>query len=289
MTINPVLPGSRPIPSCVALLAVLLALAGFLREASAETHDTCAGFIDSIPAVITTQGVWCLRGDVSTAQTSGYAIEISANNVTIDCNGFKVGGLGAGKSSSASGIHASNRMNITVRNCNVRGFSHGISLLGGSAGGHLVEDNRLDGNLYVGIDVYGDNNIVRRNQVYATGGGTSTSSLTNYGIYAQASVVANIVDGVDADRIIAIRIASAGQLARDNIVRNIVPGPGEEAIGIFGFGDSILVDNHVYSSGGQPAGDSGHGIRDGAVCLRNTVYGLSNPFTNCGISSGNQP
>src|SRR5690606_14654473 len=177
MTVPPVLPGSGLIRPCVALLAILLVLAGFPREAPAETHDTCAGFIDSVPAVISTQGVWCLRGDVSTAQTSGSAIEIAANNVTIDCNGYKIGGLAAGSSSAANGIYAYGRMNITVRNCNIRGFLHGISLFGSNAGGHLVEDNRLDGNLYVGMDIYGDNNTVQRNQVYDTGGGTSTSSM----------------------------------------------------------------------------------------------------------------
>ena len=289
MTVPPVLPGSGLIRPCVALLAILLVLAGFPREAPAETHDTCAGFIDSVPAVISTQGVWCLRGDVSTAQTSGSAIEIAANNVTIDCNGYKIGGLAAGSSSAANGIYAYGRMNITVRNCNIRGFLHGISLFGSNAGGHLVEDNRLDGNLYVGMDIYGDNNTVQRNQVYDTGGGTSTSSMINYGIYAQANVIGNIVDGIDADRLIAIRITGAGHVARDNVVRNILSGSGDEVFGIFGSGDSILVDNHVYVSAGPPASESGNGVRDGAVCLRNTVYGFATPFANCDISSGNKP
>jgi hypothetical protein len=42
------------------------------------------------------QGVWCLRKDQSTANTSGSAITINTNNVTVDCNDFKIGELAAG-------------------------------------------------------------------------------------------------------------------------------------------------------------------------------------------------
>ena len=54
---------------------------------AAQSYDSCAGFIDSLPATITTQGTWCLRGDLATSVTSGNAITIATNNVTIDCMG----------------------------------------------------------------------------------------------------------------------------------------------------------------------------------------------------------
>src|SRR5690606_35329103 len=93
-----------------------LALSSFLLPAprpaaAAESFDNCSGFIDSVPAVIATQGVWCLRGNLATNIGSGgsSAITIAANNVTIDCNHFKLGGLAAGNGSQADGIHASDR------------------------------------------------------------------------------------------------------------------------------------------------------------------------------------
>src|SRR5690606_2774500 len=70
------------------LLAALLLLGGLLAVPSparaAETYNTCAGFIDSAPATISKQGVWCLRKNLSTNISSGNAITIATNNVTID-------------------------------------------------------------------------------------------------------------------------------------------------------------------------------------------------------------
>ena len=122
------------------LLAAALLLAGLLPVSparSAESYDACTGFIDSVPATITTQGVWCLRKDLSTNIASGSAIAISVNNVTVDCNGFKLGGLAAGNGSVANGIYAVNRQNATVRNCNIRGFFTGIDVVYDV--GHVIE------------------------------------------------------------------------------------------------------------------------------------------------------
>src|SRR5690606_27849039 len=172
----------------LAILALTLAATCALQPAeAAQSYDNCTGFIDSLPATITRQGTWCLRKDLSTSITSGAAITITANNATIDCNDYKIGGLGAGSASQASGISAVDRQNATIRHCNVRGFYSGIDLLGGA--GHLVEDNRLDNNLRYGIHVIGDNGRVRRNAVYDTGGAAGVSTVT--GIYAYADIVDN--------------------------------------------------------------------------------------------------
>src|SRR5688572_12403874 len=94
-----------------------------LPATAAESFDSCDGrFIDSLPAHISTPGVWCLRHDVSTAIGAGAAINIAANNVTLDCNGFRIGGLAAGPGSMASGVYVSGRQNASVRNCGIRGF-----------------------------------------------------------------------------------------------------------------------------------------------------------------------
>src|SRR5688500_5888635 len=111
---------------CLGTVAVLLAF--HPREARAETYQTCAGFIDALPATITTQGVWCLRKDLGTAMASGAAITIATNNVTIDCNNFKVGGLAAGAGTQAVGIQVSGKQNATIRNCAIRGFYRGAVL-----------------------------------------------------------------------------------------------------------------------------------------------------------------
>jgi len=115
------------IRNCVLILMVVVASWLIPHPAdAAQSYDNCTGFITSLPATISTQGTWCLNKDVSTAVTSGAAITIAANNVTLDCNDFKLGGLAAGLTTQAVGVYALDRFNISVRHCNIRGFYFGI-------------------------------------------------------------------------------------------------------------------------------------------------------------------
>ena len=286
-------------------LLAILTLAACLLPASrpahaAETYHTCAGFIDSIPAVITTQGVWCLRHDLNTNISSSSAITIATNNVTIDCNDFKLGGLSAGNGSQANGIYGINRQNSTIRHCNVRGFSYGIRLI--SSAGSLVEDNRLDNNLYTGIQISGDNNVIRGNRVYDTGG--RTGSGFSYGIVTTgttADIMDNVVAGLFAD-------VSGGYLrgidsGADNarVSGNSISGYDLTAVqggavghgaGIFTSGQHTRVSSNQIS-GGDLAAIPGTGISvnggvySSAYCLDNTVGGFATGLFQCSVSDGN--
>src|SRR6188472_3928576 len=89
---------------------------------AAESYDNCTGFITSLPAVISTQGTWCFKQDLNTSISSGSAISVNTNNVTLDCNNFKLGGLLAGPNSSTIGVYSFNgRQNIAILNCSIRG------------------------------------------------------------------------------------------------------------------------------------------------------------------------
>src|SRR5690242_11044818 len=117
----------------IASLAFFLLLCALPRCASAAaSYDTCKGFITSLPAIIDTAGTWCFNKDLNTANNSGTAISINSDNVTIDCNGFKLGGLAAGESTNEGGIVSYDHRNITIRHCNIRGFSFGVSLYASS-------------------------------------------------------------------------------------------------------------------------------------------------------------
>src|SRR5687768_7170485 len=96
-----------PRPPFLLLLLLLSAAVSPPTARAAASYDNCTGFVTTLPATIATQGVWCLKQDLSTAITSGNAIAITANNVTLDCNGFKLGGLSAGPASTATGIGSS--------------------------------------------------------------------------------------------------------------------------------------------------------------------------------------
>ena len=170
------------------LIAVVLGLALTLGAVPAQAETTACSPIDSLPATITVQGIYCFTQHLSTSMTSGNAIEIDTNNVILDLNGWKLGGLAAGAGTNAIGIHAFNRQNITIKNGTVRGFLIGIRLEGsGSASqGHVVEDIRADQNTFIGIEGAGDGILIRNNQVVATGGTTCCgTNIVAYGVVAQ--------------------------------------------------------------------------------------------------------
>jgi hypothetical protein len=274
-----------------ALLACLM-LAAALAPAparAAESYDNCVGFIDALPAVIDRQGTWCLRRDVSTAITSGAAVLISANNVTLDCNHFKIGGLAAGIGSDAWGIRADDRHNVTIRHCTVRGFMAGIVLQGNDASGHLVEDNLLDQNFTHGIYVAGQGGLVRGNRVLDTGG--SSRYAFAYGISTlDADVVDNIVDRVHAPNIAyGIEALGTGSDVSGNRVRDVIGGwTGESrTIGISAPSpDMTIAGNRLRSVAVLP----GVGIlANGATsfCIDNTVAGFEVAMEGCERIRGN--
>jgi parallel beta-helix repeat protein len=278
---------------------VMLAAAGLSPAAhAAESYDNCTGFIDAVPTTISTQGTWCLRHDLATAITSGSAITIAANNVVIDCNHFKLGGLAAGAGTGAYGIYAQDRHNATVRQCAIRGFHIGIYFYGtatvtGPGSGHLIEDNRLDQNIWMGISLAGDNNRVQRNRVYDTGNAPYAS--TSWGINADnAEVIDNTVAGVhatgSANNAIGIYLEGWGIEARGNQVRDLVPAGSGVAIGISNnFGTTNFTGNWVSSI--LAVAGTGIVAKSGlpkSTCRDNTVVNFAVGIaTNCFDAGGN--
>ncbi len=170
----------------------------------------------------------------------------------------------------------------------MRGFHAGINLYYGGAG-HLVEDNRLDNNLFVGISVSGNNNRVRRNAVYDTGGAPGNSSIC--GIIASANVIDNTVAGVFAAASVTGMFAyGLGNEVRGNQVLGLVAGGSSYTIGIYVGNSSMrIADNHI--SAASSAVTTGSGIyyagTGKALCTGNTVANFTAAFPGCGASVNN--
>ena len=268
--------------------AALLGLAAHAGAARAET--TRCTPVTSLPAVISTQGVYCLTGDLSTAMSSGHAITINANNVILDCNDRKLGGLAGGAGTTAIGIRATARQNVTVRHCNVRGFWWGLHLDGS---GHRVIDSQFDGNTARGIVLVGDGGLVRGNRVNDTGGSSAVmSDSTGIVTYQGVDILDNTVDGVftAADgnsRGILFYDNPAGSIT-GNRVRGLVKN-GAFAIGLDGTnsGRVLVAGNHVVGPGGQ--GSWGIFCQGGLNRLRdNTFSGFEVGLdVDCGDDGGN--
>jgi len=279
----------RPAASLQVLAGACVCLAA-TQSIAAESYDNCTGFIDSVPATISTQGTWCLRKDLATAMTTGNAISVATNNVTIDCNGFKLGGLAAGSATDAVGIKAYDRSNITVRNCTVRGFHYGGMFAGP---GHLIEGNRFDGNTYTGFSINGSGAIARGNLVVDTGGSTVSPGAVGIvafdGIHLEDNTVSGVVPAVaSGGSAIGIRMFSGPGSIVGNRVRGLVSDGDGTTRGIHKSGSApALIQGNDIASVGDP---SGIGIECSDVRNRtrdNVVTGLGTGFAGCGSAGGN--
>jgi hypothetical protein len=206
---------SRTLP-CRLLACVILAIAALAPDAAlaAGKSASCSHFIDALPASIDSSGTWCLAGNLSTSMSTGHAIDVVSDDVTLDCNGF---GVASTSPSPASGeaVNVVGRRNFVMRNCNMRGFRYGVYIGDGNVAtnaGHLVEDNTFSQSSYVGIHVDAASGVIRRNRVIAThadsGGGAA------FGIQSYGTV--DVVDNTVQD-VVAYDAAVAGILVNSNL------------------------------------------------------------------------
>ena len=285
------------IRSCFSfLLLAVLAVIGFACAPSARAADStdgCSGFIASLPATISTQGIWCLNQDLATTITSGNAIAINTNNVTIDCNNYRLDGTGAGTGTTTIGIYAGSRTKVTVRRCAISGFYVGVKLTGS---GHVVDGNSFVGNTEIGLVIDGavakSDSLVNDNRVLNTGGTTVVASVT--GIYAHQGVdlIGNVVSGL-APRSssngnaygIYTTGTTHGATLRGNQVENASKDGSGHAYGIYNDTSThvILRGNNVSSSGdvGIYCSNSSSPARD------NVIHDFTTAISNCGDAGGN--
>jgi hypothetical protein len=260
-----------------------------LSPAYAETINCTP--VATVPTTITTQGIYCLTADLSTAITSGSAIQIDTNNVTLDCNGYKLGGLAAGAGTTAVGIGASGRSNITVRNCSVRGFRTGLSF---SGSGHAVEDSRFDANTRIGVKVVGDGSVIQRNLVLNTGGNTANQDPRGIETSEDVDVIDNTVAGVTATGgsgdpaygIFALT-NTAGSIS-GNRVRNVLADGGGTPIGIWPILSTraTVSGNHLSNPATSGTGIVCDGV-EVTVTVKNVVNGYATGIhSNC-VDGGN--
>ena len=276
---------ARPALSAAgAALGLLATLACLSLPVPVRAETVNCSNITSLPATLTTQGVYCLKQDLATSLASGDAITFAANNITLDCNGYKIGGLAAGPATEATALRAGGRMNLVVRNCNIRGFRSGISFSSGG-GGHLIEDNRLDGITYEGIFVTGDGNRIRDNAIYDTGGSSYGFSIAIQAVL-DAEVTGNSIHGVQGTAGPAVGIAisqSNAGLVADNRVRGVVGSTQSYGILFSGSTDPVVRGNHVAGPGtvGIDCGNNG------AHALGNQVIGFTTALSGCLNGGGN--
>ena len=272
----------------------IVPLAAFPDTArAAESFDSCKGTIASLPAVIGSAGTWCLTASLATSATSGAAITINSNNVTIDCYDYIVSGLAAGAGTATVGVLAVGRINVGVRNCHLRGFRIGIQ---GSGSTFLVRDNRIEASTIRGVSLGGDALVVADNQVVDTGGSSiGNGAAIGMSIGGNARVTGNNVTGVAARAAsgqgawgihIADEGAPAQSLVEDNSVRSLVPDGVGLAVAIrsTSAGRISLRRNALFGEGtgiGLQCANAGGAVRE------NSLLGFATAISGCSSDGGN--
>jgi parallel beta-helix repeat protein len=241
--------------------AVLAVCSAITVPVHAET--TICTVIASVPATISAPGIYCLKSDLMTSIASGVAITIDSNFVTLDLNGWRLGGGAAGLGTSAYGIRVIDRRGVTVRNGSVKGFYCGVAFeSSGVSTANLVEDIRADGNTQMGIYMGSSYSVVRNNQVSNTGG----ISIDGFG---------------DAW---GIRSAGTGNQILNNVVSSTVATKaGAAAYGIESAGaKAVIAGNSIADM--RSTSDWVEGIRAGIgnVIVDNKVFGAIG-FAELGI------
>ncbi len=118
-------------------------------------NDVCDGFgcfpgdATGLPVTITQSGSYQLTSNIVSGSNTINVIEINADNVTLDLNGFSIIGprtctgdnatlVCTNSGMTAHGVTATSRKNIVVKNGIVQGFDTGVSLGGSSIRGNNV-------------------------------------------------------------------------------------------------------------------------------------------------------
>jgi len=127
--------------------------------------------------------------DINVAET----IQIDSNNIILDCNGHSITGTGTG-----NGIYLSSKSGVTVKNCNVAGFSYGIRLY--SSSNNTITGNTASSNTQYGIYLYVSsnyNNVINNtvnNTVSNNGAGIMASG--SYNTISNNQILNNIGSGI---------------------------------------------------------------------------------------------
>ena len=268
----------------IARFSTLLLLLALGARVPAETVDCTP--VTSLPATISAQGIYCLTGNLATAQTSGAAVTINANNVTLDLNGWKVGGQAAGIGTNAYGIQ-SLAANVTVKNGIVRGFLVGVTLAGR---GSTVQGITVDQNTGTGIYVSGEGSVVQGNQVVDTGG-ASNATVTGIGVTGPGTLVENnLVSGLAASGSgdewgISFAPTATQSTARGNVVTDAARPSTGTSYGILVNGTAaVAVSSNLVTNFRYGVRYSGSAT---GTYSRNTAISCDFPYSGGTAGSGN--
>ncbi|MGI9586416.1 MAG: right-handed parallel beta-helix repeat-containing protein [Acidimicrobiia bacterium] len=231
-----------------------------------------------------TSGMMQISSDTTLAEDHSGPIEVIADNVTLDCNGHSVTGTGSGK-----GISVNGHTGVSIQNCVVTGFQHGIAL-GTDTDKNSVTENTSFGNTANGINLFeADENTINNNTLKDNGlhgiAAYSSKLLTVNG----NEVRDNGTSGSDGHGM-KIRLTGGSTFTDNQADGNLLSGFFTDGVGNtftgndahrngeFGFDDDAMAGANAYSknycTGNDLGGSDPSGLcQEEHVGLVNTVSG----------------
>jgi hypothetical protein len=232
--------------------------------------DDPAGY----PVVITQSGAYVLTGNLSVANAGDTAIEVLADDVSVDLRGFSLSGVvtcsnsGSALSCSATGggfgIAGSTAARMTVRNGTVRGFAN-AGLYVGSAS--VVEHVTVVENGGHGIRTGGDSSVRYCTSSRNFGSGVLVADRA---FVEHCRINRNLVDGVE----------TSGGFGFLTVRNNEIWENGVK--GIDGNQSAVIEGNRIRENEGQ-----GIDTTNGAIARGNTVEFNGGTGIHADHASGN--
>jgi parallel beta-helix repeat protein len=214
--------------------------------------------IESLPFVIDQPGSYHLTQNLTHTGQSTNAIEVNADNVTIDLGGYSLIGPGA-NSGTSNGIHMNGRTNVEICHGTVTGFgNNGIYEENNDAGsGHRVVGVRVLSNGGHGILLWGAYHTVRD----CTATENCLALIQGYGAITCGSTSTVTGNVASNNNIVGINTGS-GCMICDNTVSG-------NAYGIAPWYGCSVIDNTVSYNGV----DGIQVAADGSLIKGNTLSG----------------
>lgn len=251
-----------PLRTVLRIVALGLILADGPAFAQTAAPTVAATAITKVPYVITKPGQYLIKKDLVFTASTGNAITINANDVTLDFGGHFISSS-APKDATNSNVGVgvtfpSTAQDITIRHGVLRNFNHGILLDSNSSPGRvLIEDMGISNSGIGGIRVYGRSTEIRHCQILDTGYNAAVGEIFGINVTGLASawIVDNDIVGLASSALGSTGILTSSSIVERNRLRSLVGGGT-----IFGIScpESLAIENTLYnfstgiSFGGSP-------------------------------------
>ena len=271
------------------LAAIFVLLAAAPASTFAETNDCTV--ISTVPATLSSSGVYCINDDLVLAGSTGTAVTITADSVTLDLNGHALRSK-ASANTATTGVAVSGHKYFTIIDGTIAGFGNAIDVESPAGGprslGGLIADIKVQRSVALAIGLDCDGCVVRNNLVTETIVPASISGFSALGISVNGTgdqISGNRVfnthsvpTGAEAFAIYVL--ASNSTVSQNYVANDHIANPRE--FGIIASGANDIVSNNQVQ--GLPAGFD---FTDSSVKYRdNTQSGCTSGYNGAAIDLG---